>query len=491
MSEHDRPNELTGGRMRRRTFVTSAAAGAAALTLPRAARAASPTKVDVVVVGGGLSGLAAAWQLLQAGRSVVVLEASDRLGGRVYNLPTGPSPLQVTEAGGEWVGKRQTRIQAVCQQLGISLFPTYAKGKTVYYNGKAHPFSPAVPVAPLGPVAQAEVVAAIGELELMAKTVPIAAPHKAKRAQRWDSQTVASFIKANTTSQRAAKLLTVATSGPIGGTPANTSLLGYLFIAQANGGPLQLVSTKASLAFRVQGGSGLVVQKIAEQVGSSRIVLSNPVRTIEQSTSGVQVTAADGSVYAASSVIVATAPPMAGRILYDPPLPSARDQLTQHTAMGWLIKCFAVYPAPFWRNKGLNGQVQSIAPPLTGVFDNSPPDGSLGCLYGLIAGNQARIWANRPAAQRQAAVLNTFRRCFGAQAASPTNYFEYDWAAQPYIRGGAAAPPPPGVLTQFPGSIRDPVGRIHWASTETATKSWGDMDGAIMAGERAAAEVLA
>src|SRR3954454_8799480 len=131
------PSESQG--LRRRTFVTSAAAGAAALALrgTRAAAAPANTTVDVVVVGAGVSGLAAASQLLLAGRSVVVLEASDRLGGRVLNLPTGPAPHQVTEAGGGWVAARQKRTLTLSERVGIQTFPTYAKGKKVYYNGKA------------------------------------------------------------------------------------------------------------------------------------------------------------------------------------------------------------------------------------------------------------------------------------------------------------------------------------------------------------------
>src|SRR5437763_56347 len=82
---------------------------------------------------------AAAMKLLQAGKSVVVLEANDRVGGRVLTLPTGPQPNQVTEAGAEWIAATgQKRIIALCNQLGIKRFPTNDKGKTVYYDGQAH-----------------------------------------------------------------------------------------------------------------------------------------------------------------------------------------------------------------------------------------------------------------------------------------------------------------------------------------------------------------
>jgi monoamine oxidase len=478
--------------MRRRAFVGSAAAGAAAFGLPGPARAlagATSRNVDAVVVGAGVSGLAAAWRLRRNGRSVVVLEASERLGGRVLNLSTGPRPHQVTEAGGEWVAARQKRILALCKTFGIQTFPTYDKGKTVYFDGEAHPFSGTVP--PIGGAAQAEVLAAMLQLTEMCDQVPVDAPETAKHAKKWDSKTVASWIDDNVTTAKARAILRDAVGGPVGGTAKNTSLLGYLFIAKSNGGPLHLVTVRGGgLAFRIKGGSGLIVDALAQRVGAGRIKLSTPVRQINRGTSSVQVITDDGT-YTSSHVIVAVPPPMAGRIGYDPPLPPARDQFTQHAAMGWLIKCFAVYPKPFWREKGLNGIVNSVAPPLAGVFDNSPDDGSVGCLYGLIAGDDARIQTGRSAEKRRQSVLDTFKKCFGDAAGSPTKYFEYNWARQRFIGGGAAVSWAPGVLTMFPGAVRDPVGPIHWASTETATDNWGDMDGAITAGERAADEVLA
>jgi monoamine oxidase len=477
--------------VRRRTLVASAAAGAAALAIPaaRASRAKADTTVDVVVVGAGVSGLAAAVKLLQAGKSVVVLEANDRIGGRVLTLPTGPQPNQVTEAGAEWIAATgQKRIIALCNQLGIKRFPTHDKGRTVYYDGQGHPFSGIVP--PIGKAAQAEVLAALAELTSMTRKVDLNAPEKGPKAERWDSMTVATWIDENITEPKAAEILDDAAGGPVGGAAANTSLLGYLFIAKANGGPLSLITVKGGeLAYRVSGGTGLIPAGLAQIVGASRIQLSTPARAINQSASSVQV-ATDAGNYVASDVIVAVAPNMAARIEYDPPLPSDRDQYTQHAAMGWLIKCFAVYPTPFWRKKGLNGIVNSTAPPVSGVFDNSPEDGSLGCLFALIAGDQARIFASQSAAKRKATVLEVFKKCFGPRAGNPTNYFEHDWAAEPTIRGGAAAPFAPGVLTQFPGVLRKPVGRIHWAATESATESYGSMNGGILAGERAVAEIL-
>ena len=477
----------------RRTLIGAAAAtGAGAATPAAFAGGASPRrarKVDVVIVGAGLSGLVAARKLKRAGRSFVVLEASDRTGGRILNLPTGPGRNQVTEAGGEWVATRQHSILELCDELGVSRFKTYNEGETTYFDGSAHRYSG--PFPPVSPAAKASLADALGELTAMAAEVPIEAPHEAPRAVEWDGQTVASWLAANVSEPEARALLEVAAGGPVGGTAQGMSLLHYLFIAAANGSPLELVTVDGgALEFRLNGGSGLLVKRVAKKVGAVNIMLGSPVHRITQRRGGVLVESAAGA-FRAASVIVATAPATAALIDYDPPLGAARAQFFQRGAMGWLIKCFAVYPEPFWRSQGLNGMATSTVPPLDGIFDNSPANGSVGCLYGLIAGYNARIWSQRSLANRRKAVLGVFTACFGPQAASPTRYLEHDWAQEPYIRGGAAMALPPSVLTQFPSVLRSPVGHIHWASTETATYSYGDMDGAILAGERAADEVLA
>jgi monoamine oxidase len=493
-----RPPAYSRGITRRR-LVGGAAVAGAAVALPAGVAAASARgsfrrEVEVVVVGAGISGLAAARKLQKAGRSVVVLEANHRLGGRVLNLSTGPRPNQVTEAGGEWVAKRQTRILALMKELGITKFHTYTGGDTTYYDGSPHPFSGTFP--PIPGDAKLALGAALTELDELSKTIDLEAPEESPNAGALDATTVESWLKdnvvaASSQSTRIARdILRVAVGGPVGGTSQGQSLLQYLFIAASSGGPLELVKVDGgALEFRIKGGSGLIVARLARKVGEDNIELKTPVRRIEQPASGVNVVT-DNGVYRARRVIVAVAPNMAGQIDYDPPLGDARALFMQRAPMGWLIKCFGVYRTPFWREKGLNGMVNSIVPPLDGVFDNSPEDGSVGCLYGLIGGYNARRWSQRPAVERQRAVLGVFSRCFGSEALRPVKYMEYNWASNPWIRGGAAMSLPPSVMTEFPGVIRKPARRIHWASTETATESWGDMDGAITAGERAAAEII-
>jgi monoamine oxidase len=192
------------------------------------------------------------------------------------------------------------------------------------------------------------------------------------------------------------------------------------------------------LESRVEGGTGLIVENLTTELGD-RVQLNAPVRVIDQTGSKVRLTTDRGSVNA-DRVVVAIPPTLAGRIQYDPPLPTARDQLTQRAPMGWAVKCFATYPTPFWRDAGLNGFVTNLTPGamIEGVFDNSPPSGSPGMLYGLMEGDGARAWGSRPAEERRAAVLEAYASFLGPEALTPTDYLEQDWAVAPASRSDPA-----------------------------------------------------
>jgi putrescine oxidase len=93
-------------------------------------------EADVVVVGAGVAGLAAARRLVAAGRDVVVLEARDRVGGRLWNTELGG---EANELGGEWIAPYQSRMHSLLDELGIDLFPAYREGDDVYVDDPAEP----------------------------------------------------------------------------------------------------------------------------------------------------------------------------------------------------------------------------------------------------------------------------------------------------------------------------------------------------------------
>jgi monoamine oxidase len=464
-----------------------AATGALLSGAPAAARSAAhgSKRVDVVVVGAGLAGLSAASDLVKAGHSVVVLEARNRVGGRTLNQPIGSG--EVIEVGGEWVGPGQDRILARAHSLGIKTFKTYTKGAQIFdYVGKQTHFTGLIP--PLPEPDASDFGQLLGELIKLQATVPLAKPWTAPGAAALDSQTLETFKLANSKTAGARFLIDLATKAVFAAEPRDLSLLHALFYFQSGTGVLFLTSTAGGAQdSRFVGGSQLVSLRMASRLGG-RVVLNAPVRRISQSSSGVSVQSDAGSWHA-SRVIVAIAPVLAGRIDYQPVLPARRDGLTQRVPQGSVIKYEAVYPTPFWRAAGLSGYSNTDRPPVHFTYDNSPPSGKPGVLLGFVAGEDARTLGQASAAARRSAVLAAFVRLFGPRAAHPRELIEHNWSTEPWTRGCYAGYMPPGVWTDYGPALRAPVGRLHWAGTETSEVFMGYMDGAVRSGERAAAEV--
>lgn len=302
--------------------------------------------------------------------------------------------------------------------------------------------------------------------------------------------TFATWLSRNVVSRDARNLLKTVIKAIWACEPRDVSLLHVLFYIHSGGGLDDLIGTSGGAQQdRVVGGTHLLATRLAGELGD-RVLLGRPVRRIRHDHDGVTVVTDGGEDLHARRVIVAVHPALAGRIDYVPTLPAARDQLTQRMPMGSIIKCMAIYDDPFWRREGLNGQAFSPEGPISLTFDNSPPSGSPGVLLGFLEATEARKLSAVSAAERRDVVVGAFTRLFGPRAAKPQRYLDKDWSVEPFTRGCYTAIMPPGTWTAFGPALRTPVGRIHWAGTETA-KIWnGYIDGAIRSGEDTAAEAL-
>jgi monoamine oxidase len=485
----------------RRGLIGGAAGGAAAASLPAVAGAANgraSRTADVAIVGAGLAGMTAARELVRAGRSVVVLEARRRVGGRVLGHSIGGG--EVAELGGMFTGPTQTRIQALSSAMGVGTYPAYNEGNNVFYaNGRRSEYPAQGPTgsAPPDPVVAPDIVLAVAQLNTMAEQVDPASPQSAAQAEEWDRQTLDSWLRSHTSgSDEFMAVVSAATSAIFGAEPRDLSLLFTLFYIAASGdaqnqGTFERNFNTAGGAQekRFVGGAQNITQRLAARLGR-RIVLGAPVRRIDQSRSGVTVVSDRLTVHA-QRVIVAIPPPLAGRIDYEPLLPARRDQLTQRSPMGTLMKFEAIYDRPFWRDKGLSGQSVSENGPIKVTFDASPQDGGPGILMGFIGGKEARFWGPASRSARRAAALESLARYFGEEARSPREITEVDWSKSEWTRGCPVSVLGPGTLIDYGSALRAPVGRVHWAGSETSDFWNGYMDGAVRSGERASAEVLA
>jgi monoamine oxidase len=490
-------------RVTRRTFVGSAAAAAAGAAVPveagaakrrRRARRPRAKRADVVVVGAGLAGLQAALDVAAAGRSVYVVEARDRVGGRTLNRDVGDG--KVIEIGGQWVGPTQDRLLALAEELDVKTFATYNEGDYVYWrNGSKQRYTASGPfgAVPSDPTGVADALAALTALDGMAAEVPRDRPWTAERAAEWDGQTFETWKQANTTNDSGRFLLDLAIQAVWACEPRDVSLLHVLmYIACAGnedtpGTINRLINTAGGAQEqRFAGGSQLIPLRMAERL-EGRVLLRRPVRRIVQRSGRVDVLTDRGPVYA-KQVIVTGPPALTALIDFEPALAADRAQLVQRFPQGNAIKCQAIYDEPFWRADGLAGQVTSDSDPVRITFDNTPPDGSPGVLLAFIEAHAARTWARRPAEERRAAVLGNLADYFGERARLPRDYVEMDWASEPWTRGCYVGFTPPG---DYGEAIRAPADRVRWAGAEMATIWNGYMEGAVRSGAEAAEAALA
>ncbi len=485
----------------RRSVLGGAAAGLGLLATEATATQATaatlqgalPRKVDVVVVGGGLSGLVAARKVARSGRSVLVVEARSRVGGRLLNhkLHSGGT----IEAGGAFIGPTQDHIAKLADELGVKTFKEYVDGNNVYISsllGRSE-YTGTIPPDPLILLDSALLLQKINSL---ASQIPVDAPWSHPNAASLDAMTLKQYIDQNTINSAAVNKLIECWSQP--GFGANPDELSLLYVAhyvacsgnETTAGTFERNSDTINGAqeSRFVGGSQLIPLKLAKQLGD-RVALAAAVTRVDQHDDKAVVHTTRGNV-SCKQVIVAAPPSHVLDIDWNPGLPQKRKQLLSKMKMGKLMKCDAVYETPFWREDGLSGFGINDKGPVRVAFDNCPKNGDPGVLLAFVGGDTWRQYGTLSKSERKKAVLEGFAEMFGDKALKPIEYTEQNWPHERWTRGGPVAIYGPGTMSTVGSAIRTPFKRVHWAGTETSTYWTGYMDGAVRAGKRAATEVL-
>jgi monoamine oxidase len=414
------------------------------------------------------------------------VEARARVGGRTLSRNIGAGRFDL---GGQWMGPTQDRLAALADELGVATFPTHHQGtKILDLDGRMTTYTGHIPSLPAH--ALADLQKGLWALAAASRLVPLAAPERARAALRLDRTSVETLKRRVLWTRSVRALFDVAVQVVFGAEPAEISLLHFLFYTRAGGGLMNLVEIEhgAQRTRFVEGAQELSL-RLGERLGE-RVVLEAPVTAIDDGTASVRVETARGG-FRARRAILALAPPLIDRITITPELPAARARLVSAMPMGATTKVIATYPTAFWREHGHSGEVVAREGPIAVAFDNTSHDGAQPALVAFIVGERARAHARLPEAERRQRVLDALVRWFGEPARTPTELVEQCWADEPWSGGCPVSVAAPGLYAQLGGALREPVGRLHFAGTETARVWNGYLEGALEAGERAAAEALA
>ncbi len=446
-------------------------------------------KADVIVIGAGLSGLHAASLLKRNGKRVVLLEARDRVGGRSLNHQFANGDL--VDVGGQWIGPGHDQMYELLKQHQLKTYPLYDGGKNlIYLRQKITEYSGTIPKLNIAQTLQLGWM--LWRFDKLVSGINPAAPYEHAQASKWDSMTVQTWINRNSISETARKAFTIVIKAVFTVEPKELSMLHALFYAKSNCSLDYLISVNGGAQQdRIHGGSQGLCLALAKQL-SEELELNHPVTLVEHDQDGVTVTCKNGAVYSAAHLISAIPPNRLLRIDFDPIMPSTKDQMWQRMPAGSCIKCVAQYETPFWRDKGLSGQSIGLDDDLlvNVTFDNTEKGKTSGLLMGFIEGDSARYWGQKSDADRKQAVLSVFAKYFGQQALTPIDYVDKDWSSEEWTRGCYAASFGVGGWTEFGRHLATPIGRIHFAGTETASDWYGYFEGALQAAERAVNEVL-
>lgn len=438
---------------------------------------------DICIIGAGFAGLAAAMKLTQAGYRVIVLEARDRTGGRVWTkyLNDG-TPIDL---GGTFIGPTQDRIYSLIKEFDLEITPTPINGESLLvYKNKVFRFHEDFPL--VESQSFEGVWEALQELSKMSLEVPNESPWTSSRAEEWDAVSLAQWIDSRSLSEPAQLMLRTLFIGLFTCELSKISLLYVLFQIAAAGNDIELQMRVEGGAEQdmVKGGMISIAQKMQERIGDT-LRLSTQVKKIVQTDTSVRIESDEIQVLA-KQVIVAIPPNLANDLTYSPPLPTARDELLARMPAGECLKFIAVYDEPFWRKDGLSGEVIAPDQHLQMTLDTSAPDKPHGLLMSFSFADQAIELAKLSARERKEHVLEALAQRFGQRALSPIEFFEHDWKNDPWTRGCHVSYLAPGVITNCGHVLREPFGRIHWATTESSPLWNGNLDGAIRAGEYAA-----
>ena len=440
---------------------------------------------DCIIIGAGYAGLTAARNLKRAGKNILLLEARDRVGGRIHTQWIDEKTY--VDLGGQWIGPTQDKMYELCKEYRIDTFPTYDKGRSsLFFNNQLKRYKGIIPPLPL--FALLSLNKGIKRINKLSKQINLEQPWLSTNAAEWDAMNTEQWIQQTMKNETARTMFRLAYEAIFASHPQHVSFLHSLFYTKSGKDFEVLMNIRnGAQQDRMLGGAQNICLKMAEEL-TNELHLNKAVVSISQNNDGVEVKG-EGFSYAAKKVVIAVPPAVAGKISYEQSLPEKRIQLMHQQFMGTVVKCYAIYKKPFWREKKLNGLCAMPDQYVSVTFDNSPKDGSKGILMGFSLAEKAKELMQFDEAARKDLVLDCFSRFLGDDAMRCELYIDKSFTDDAWSLGCYAGLMPPNSITSFGDTLREPCGHIHWAGTETSDVWNGYMEGAVRSGERVSNEI--
>lgn len=439
----------------------------------------------MTVIGAGLAGLSAAYDLHRAGWQVTVLEARDRVGGRVYSVRSFSNGL-VAEAGGEFIEDSHSRMLALANQFDLKLGSVGSwqgqQGDWAAFEGKSGPMSDA---KMWGTNLHSEIGKIWAALAELGKQVPDPnQPQAAREADRLDRQSTAEWINALDAHPLAKQDFIQHIRSEYTTEPEQHSLLDL-----ARNAAMYYSTLERRTNWRVIGGNDLIPRALADTLPDVR--LNSVVMSINGQDDGVIIAHKTGNSYQtiSSSFAILAVPLTTARLIkFDPALPAAHQRMVNEVSYGAVTKVMIQYRKRFWNEKGWNGRLATDSPIVYTWHATSHINSEDGIITAYTGGEPGAKLAALSDEERTRLAVAEIEKVFPGSSDLIEHTATVAWPNEPFTRGSYMALAP-GEVTAHWGTLFEPAGRLFFAG-EHATAYQGYMEGAVESGQRVAANII-